>query len=162
MEIDFLRALNSTMAELRETYCQRVNDIIEEYKKREGFDLVMFLSSHRGPARDEKNSVYCNGCVKPSNNAGVSSKEYKGMLTEFGHELARRIGSSPLIKSSSPAVDAKTFGAVVGSSSSAEQVREIVRQPAEEAKSRFVLPLPAVTRDLSIAVALAGASVFLK
>ena len=38
-------------------------------------------------------------------------------------------------ESSSPAVSAKTFGAIVGASSSTEEVREVVRQPGEELKS---------------------------
>ena len=51
------------------------------------------------------------------------------------------LGSSPLTGHSSPAVDAKTFGAIVGASSSTEEAREVVRQPGEEARVLKVAPV---------------------
>lgn len=62
-------------------------------------------------------------------------------MSDLGFRLVKILGSSPLTGHSSPAVDAKTFGAIVGASSSTEEAREVVRQPGEEARVLKVAPV---------------------
>ena len=77
MEIGLRHALSLTVGELIEFYRPRVNKIIEEYRKREGFDEVEFVSSHSGPDRGIKDSVHNNGCVAPKITLAFPRKNIK-------------------------------------------------------------------------------------